>query len=231
MSGSLLITAAIVGAIGNALHPHTVDTDVTAANRAIAESGTWVWIHLAIVLAVLFLMGGLAGFAHVLEATAGSALARVANVASLVGGTFVCASTAIDGFGRKALATNWLASPATSADAALQSAIGTQLFGGALWTFGMLIFFGLAFVAFGAATSVSRRYPAWFGWAAIGSGAVSTAAATLRMVANGDEPVSELLFLASSVTITIWALVLGVMLWRGASEGASANATLAGATR
>lgn len=225
ISGSLLILAAIVGMISNALHPHSVDTDVVATLRGIAESGTWVWIHLAIILPVLLLIGGLAGFAHDLEATAGSALARIANVASLVGGTFVCVSTAFDGFGRKALATNWLASPPASADAALQSAIGGQLFGGPLWTFGMLIFFGLAFVAFGAATSVSRRYPAWLGWTAVGSGVISIVAATLRMVANGDEPTSEMLFLLSSLTITIWTFVLGVMLWRGASSHALLTVT------
>jgi hypothetical protein len=219
ISAFLLIAAAAIGMVGNALHPHSVDTDVAATLRGIAESGTWVWIHLAIILAVLFLMGGLAGFAHDLEATAAGPVARAANVASLVGGVFVCVSTSIDGFGRKALATNWLASPSASADAALQSAIGTQLFGGALWTFGILIFFGLAFVAFGAAASLSGRHPAWFGWTAVAAGAVSIAAAGLRMVANGDEPASETLFLASSVAITIWAFVLGVMLWRGASEG------------
>lgn len=227
LSGFLLIAAAVIGMVGNALHPHSVDTDAAATLRGIAENGSWVWIHLAIVVAVLFLMGGLVGFAHDLEATPAGAAARLANAASLVGGTFVCVSTAIDGFGRKALAASWLASPSASADAALQSAIGTQLFGGALWTFGILIFFGFAFVAFGSAASMSGRYPAWFGWAAVAAGAISVAAAALRMVANGDDPASETLFLVSSVAITIWAFALGVMLWHRVSEGASVRTSLA----
>lgn len=225
VSGVLLIVAAIVGAVGNALHPHSVDTDVQATLREIAGSGTWVWIHLAIILAMLLLMAGLAGFAHDLEGTRAEAVARVGNVASLLGGVFVCVSTSIDGFGRKALALNWLGAPTPSADGALQSAIGTQLFGGALWTFGILVFFGLAFVAFGLAASLSDRYPAWFGWTAVVAGAISIAAAGLRMIANGDEPTSETLFLVSSVTVTVWAFVLGVMLRRAASPEDVVSAT------
>jgi hypothetical protein len=231
VSAFLLLAAAVIGMIGNVLHPHTVDTDVQATLRGIAESETWVWIHATIVLAVLFLMGGLVGFAHELEATAGGAVARLANASSLVGGIFVCVSTAIDGFGRKALATNWVAAPPASTDAALQAAIGTQLFDGALWTFGILIFFGFGFVAFGVAARMSGRYPAGFGWTAVVAGVVSIVAAALRMTANGDEPTSETLFLASSVAITIWAFVLGVMLWRRAPEGSRVSRTLAGATQ
>jgi MprA protease rhombosortase-interaction domain-containing protein len=225
ISGVLLIAAAIIGAVGNALHPHSVDTDAQATLRQIAESGIWVWIHLAIIVAVLLLMAGLAGFARDLEGTPGEATARVANIASLLGGAFVCVSTSIDGFGRKALALNLAAAPSASADAALQSAVGIQLFGGALWTFGILIFFGLAFVAFGAAATMSARYPAWFGGTAVAAGAIAIVAAGFRMVANGDEPTSETLFLVSSVAITVWAFVLGTMLWRNASAAASATAT------
>lgn len=214
MSAVLLIAAAVIGLVGNAMHPHTVDSDAAGTLRGIAESSTWVWIHAAIITAILLLMGGLVGFAHELEETRAAPLARLAAATSLVGGAFVCVSTSIDGFGRKALALNWLGASPAQSDAALQVALGTQLFGGAVWTLAILVFFGAAFVSFGAAANASGRYPRVFGWTAIAAGALSVIASVLRIAANGDEQVSESIFLLSSVAITIWAFVLGILLWR-----------------
>lgn len=215
LSSVLLIVAAVVGLVGNAMHPHTVDVDAAAALRGVGESGTWVWIHFVIITAVLLLMGGLVGFAHALEDSPAAPLARLAGATSLVGGAFVCVSTSIDGFGRKALALSWSGATPAQSGTALQVALGAELLGGALWTLAILVFFGAAFICFGAAANASGRYPALFGWTAIVAGLLSVSASVLRIAANGDQQLSESIFLASSITITIWAFVLGVMMWRG----------------
>ena len=79
----------------------------------------------------------------------------------------------------------------------------------------MLAFFGVAFACFGAAVIVSRRYPAWFGWIAVLGGAGSAIAALLRIQAGVEVQTSETLFLATSLTLTLWALAIGILMWRG----------------
>ena len=48
--GALFISGAVIGLVGNALHPHTVDLDAAATVQALAGNGAWVAIHVAIIL-------------------------------------------------------------------------------------------------------------------------------------------------------------------------------------
>ena len=90
--------------------------------QAIAGNGAWVAIHLAIIVAILLIIGGLVGLAEQMEGTSVEPLARLGLAAALLGGAIVTVSSAIDGFVMKALA---VASPIAAApDAAL--ALGSQ---------------------------------------------------------------------------------------------------------
>ena len=224
ITATLLIAGAVLGLIGNGLHPHVVATDAAAALRAIADSGSWVWIHVAIIVAVLLVAGGLVGFAQEMVDGAAAPVARLGIAAVLIGGALVFVSTSIDGFGRKALALNWMAAPAPQADAALQVGIGAKLVGDGVWTLGILIFFGAAFMCFGVAANLSRRFPMWVGWAAVLGGAGSVVAAFLRIASNADVQSADDVFLASSVLITLWALVLGIWVWRDVNAPHSVGA-------
>ena len=50
--GALFISGAIIGLVGNGLHPHTADLAGAATVQAIAGNGGWVAIHLAIIIAI-----------------------------------------------------------------------------------------------------------------------------------------------------------------------------------
>ncbi len=213
ISAVLLAVGAAIGLVGNGLHPHTVDTDAAATLRGIAANDAWIWIHAAIVVAVLLVIGGLVGFAQNLRAEGASELVDLGVAATLVGGGLVCVSTAIDGFGRKALTLAWSAAPSGSADAVFQVATGAQLLGQGIWTLGILVFFGAAFVCFGAAANAAGR-PGWVAFPPIVGGLGSTLAASLRIASNGDVQAAETLFLVSSVVITLWLFALGVTRWR-----------------
>ena len=109
MYGALFIPGAVVGLVGNALHPHTAELDAAAAVQAIAWNGAWVAIHVTIIIAILLVVGGFVGFADEMTGTSGEALARLGLAAALLGGAVVTVSLAIDGFSLRALA---VASPA-----------------------------------------------------------------------------------------------------------------------
>ena len=216
----LAMAGAVIGLVGNALHPHTV-ADAATAVRTVAERGSWVAIHLAIIVAILFVIGGLVGLAQLLEDGPGGPLARLGLAAALLGGAAVTVSTAMDGFVMKALALAWASAPAGEAATALGLAAGVKEIDFGIWSTGMLVFFGLTFVCFGAAICIGRQFPVWYGWMAIAGGGGSAGAALLQIASTGQVQAAETLFLASSLLITFWAFALGIFLWRAARPARS----------
>lgn len=221
MSGALFIAGAVIGLVGNALHPHTAGLDAAATVQAIAQNGAWVTIHLAIIVAILLIIGGLVGLADDMQGTAGEPLARLGLAAALLGGAVVTVSTAIDGFVMKALSLSSAGASAAESATALRIAVAVKETDFGIWSIGILVFFGAAFACFGGAVVGSRRFPGWFGWIAIVGAGGSVVAALLQIAANGDVQAAETTFLASSLLLTLWVLVLGIRIWRGyGNEGA-----------
>lgn len=223
ISAIQLMLGAVIGLVANSLHPHTADPDTVTTLQAIAQNGAWVGIHVAIITAILLLIGGSLGLNHELEAAGSGPTARLGAAAALLGGALACTSTAIDGFAMKPLASAW-AGAGQEAGLVLQVATGVKAVDFGIWSLAMLVLFGAAFVCFGVGMIASRRYPAILGWAAVASGAGSAVAALLQIANTGEVQAAETIFLASSMLITVWAFVLGIVMWRDA-----ANATEPGA--
>jgi Domain of unknown function (DUF4386) len=221
MSGALFISGALIGFVGNALHPHTAGLDGAATVQAIAQNGAWVAIHLAIIVAILLIIGGLVGLADDMQGTPGEQFAQLGLAAALLGGAVVTVSTAIDGFVMKALSISSGGASAAESATALRIAVAVKDTDFGIWSIGILVFFGAAFACFGGAVVGSRRFPGWFGWIAIIGAAGSTVAALLQIAANGEVQAAETTFLASSLLLTLWVLALGFRSWRGyGNEGA-----------
>jgi hypothetical protein len=226
MSGALFVAGAVIGLVGNALHPHTADPDAAATVQAIAQNGAWVAIHLAIIVAILLIIGGLVGLAEQFQGTSAEPLARLGLAAALLGGAVVTVSTAIDGFVMKALSVSSAGAPAEEAATALRIAIAVKEVDFGIWSIGMLVFFGVAFACFGFAVTASRRYPGWFGWIAVLGAGGSAIAALLQIAASGEVQAAETIFLASSTLLTLWTLALGVLMWRGFADAVAAEPSL-----
>jgi hypothetical protein len=214
MFGALFMSGAVIGLVGNALHPHTATLDPAEAVQAIAGNGSWVAIHVAIIVAVLLIIGGLVGLADEMTGTPGEALARLGFASALVGGAVVTISLAVDGFGMRTLAVAAVGATGSDAALALRVWVAVDRLDFGIWTMGMLTFFGFAFACFGGAVIVSRRFPVWFGAVAVAGAAGCALAALLQVAANGEVQVAETVFLASSLTLTLWALAAGVLMWR-----------------
>jgi hypothetical protein len=216
--GALFISGSIIGAVGNGLHPHTAGVGGAATVQAIAASGAWVAIHLAIIIAILLVIGGLVGLAEDMTGTKGEPLARLGLAAALLGGAVVTVSSAIDGFVMKALSVAAVGTVAPDAAIALRISVAVKEVDFGIWSIGMLAFFGVAFACFGGAVIASRRHPYWFGWIAVAGAAGSAIAALLQIAASGEVQIAETLFFAASLILTLWALAIGIQMWRGSAD-------------
>lgn len=60
VGGGMGIAGALLGLVGNLLHPATTTGDIEGTARVIAESDGWVAIHFTIVIGLILMLGGLA---------------------------------------------------------------------------------------------------------------------------------------------------------------------------
>jgi len=225
LTAVLLMAGAVIGAVGNTLHPH-VAVSMTSKLQAIAGNEAWAAIHMTILVAILLVIGGLVGLGRLLDGGPGGPLARIGLAAALVGSALATVSTSIDGFAMKPLAMDWAV--ASDAAAVLGLAGAVEVVGFAVWSMAILVLFGGAFACFGAALVQSGQFPVWLGWMAIASGAGSAVAALLQIANTGEVQAAETLFFASSLLVTLWAFAVGVLVWRDgrAPDGARAPGPL-----
>ncbi|MEO8208158.1 MAG: hypothetical protein ABI598_03915 [Chloroflexota bacterium] len=209
--------------MANPLHPH-IARSTTVALQAIAASDGWVALHLTLLVSILLVIGGLVGLARLLDDGPGGPLARLGIAAALLGGALAAVSTSMDGFVMKPLALAWATAPASAAAMALRLADAVRMIGFGVWSMGILVLFGLAFVCLGAAVAVSGRFLAWLGWTAVVSGAGSSVAAVLQIANTGEVQMAETLFFATSLLITVWTFAVGVLMWRTARESGKLRA-------
>jgi hypothetical protein len=91
------IAGALLGLVGNLLHPATPIGDPEGVARTIADSRLWVPDHLAIVLGLILMLGGLIAIAHSIQDGLPAALARLGSVAAVAGITVGLILVTLDG--------------------------------------------------------------------------------------------------------------------------------------
>ncbi len=82
----------------------------------------------------------------------------------------------------------------------------------ALW---IAIFWGLTFILYGLAISLSEVYPKWLGWIAVVVGIGAAVLGVIHSHEGASMVLSNIYFGVVSILLTIWVLVLGVLMgWR-----------------
>jgi hypothetical protein len=114
------IAGALLGLVGNLLHPATPIGDPEAVARTIADSQLWVPDHLAIVLGLILMLGGLIAIAHSIQDGLPAALARLGSIAAVAGITVGLILVTLDGLAAKGIAEAWATAPVADQAAALQ---------------------------------------------------------------------------------------------------------------
>jgi hypothetical protein len=220
LGGAAAIVGSLLGLVGNLIHPVTPIDDPEGVARVIAESDAWVAIHLAIVVGIVLMLGGLVALRHAIREGAAGVFARFGMVAAIAGATIGLILVILDGVAARQLAQEWAVAPSGERDLALGLVHANETINFALASLFNLVFAAVTFILFGLAVLLSGRYARWLGWPAILAGLLSIAAGAIQASVGEPTDASRLLTIVGPTVITFWLLIMGVELIRGARAGA-----------
>jgi hypothetical protein len=226
LGGGSAVIGAVLALILNGLHPH-VDT-AEAVLRAAAGNDNWLSLHLGLILGVLLILGGLVVVTRTFGDGAGALLAQLGLVTAVLGVGLFLTNFALDGMATQNVARAWLNAPAADRALAFRIAETFDQITFALYTLWVIVFTGLAFVVYGLAILTDTVYPKWFGWVAVLAGSGSVVVGLAQAYA-GRSAAIEIGFVVCSVTVTLWMLAIGIVLWRRA-DGTVNTAVSSGAS-
>ena len=187
--------------------------------RVIAGSDLWVPIHLAIVVGILLMLGGLVALYHSIRGGLAGALARLVLFTAVAGVTIGLVLVILDGVGAYQLAQEWAAAPPADQAVALGLVHVNETINFALASLFNLVFAGATFILFGLAVALSGVYPRGLGWVVVVAGVASVAAGLVQAFTGEPTEASQGLTIFGPTVITLWLLVVGVLLLRADSTG------------
>ncbi len=211
------IAGALLGMVANLLHPATPIGDPEGVARTIATSEIWVADHLAIVVALILMLGGLVAIYHSIEGGVAGALARLGYVAAICGVTVGLLLVTLDGLAAKHLAVEWLSASSDEAAAALRMVGAEETINFALASLFNILFAGVTFGLYGLAVALSKIYPRWLGWVAMAAGLGSIIVGLIQAAAGEATSVTRILTIIFPTLITLWLAVMGVLVFRRVS--------------
>lgn len=193
-----------------------------AALRYVASYPLYPLAHLGDILGFLVFTAGLVALSDALTHPGAWAVGRLGMVSGLVSAIVHITEFSIDGYTMTSLARQWAASSAVerpnlegAADVAL-----TMLGGPAALSLGVV--WGTTLAVYGLAVS-KDGYARWLGWAGIILGAILFGMAITQYLAPNSYP-GVLLYGGGMFIAHLWAIGLGLAMWRRAGSVEAANA-------
>src|SRR6266508_3610519 len=107
LGGASAIIGAILGGVGNLVHPVTPENDPVGVARVIADSDIWVPIHLATVLGIALMLGGLVAVYHSIRGGCRGGLRRSGLFRAVAGTTLGVVLVILDAVAASRLAQEW----------------------------------------------------------------------------------------------------------------------------
>jgi hypothetical protein len=212
------IAGALLGLVGNLIHPATPVGDPEGVARTIAESRIWVPGHLVIVVGVVLMLGGLLAISRSIQSGLPGALARLGSAAAVAGVTVGLILVTLDGVAAKHLAEAWASAPAGERAAALRLVLASETLNFALAALFNILFAGVTFVLYGLAVAWSRLYPRWLGWVVVVAGVGSLAAGLVQATVGEPTTLSRVLTIIFPTVITLWLIDVNAYILRRASS-------------
>jgi hypothetical protein len=216
IGGGSAIVGALLGMIGNLMHPVTPINDAEGVARVIANSSIWVPVHLAIVLGIVLMLGGLVAVYHSIRGGLAGALARFGLFAAVAGATIGLVLLILDGVAARQLAREWATALPAQRAVALGLVHANETINFALASLFNFVFAAATFILFGLAVALSDVYPRGLGWVAFLAGVGSIGAGLIQAYVGEPTGASRVLTIISPTVITLWLLVIGVLLVRNA---------------
>jgi hypothetical protein len=214
IGGASAIAGAVLGGVGNLVHPVTPENDPVGVARVIADSDIWVPVHLAIVFGIALMLAGLVAVYHSIRGGLPGALARFGLFAAIAGATIGLVLVILDGVAARQLAQEW----ATAAPHEKATALGlvhvNETINFALASLFNFVFAAATFILFGLAVALSGVYPRWLGWVVVVAGVASIGAGLIQAYVGEPTGASRILTIFGPTVITLWLLVIGILLVR-----------------
>jgi hypothetical protein len=212
------IVGALLGLVGNLVHPATPIDDPEGVAQTIADSRIWVPGHLAIVVGIVLMLGGLLAVARTIRGGLPGALAHLGSAAAVAGVTVGLVLVILDGVAAKQLAQAWAVAPPEERAAALRLVLAEESVNFALAALFNILFAGVTFILFGLAVAWSGRYPRWLGWVAAVAGIGSVAVGLIQATVGEPTTLSRVLTIIFPTVITLWLVDVNVFVLRRASS-------------
>ena len=222
VGGALGMVGAGLALIANVLHPDPNEFQLEALLQQIAQSPTWGIIHLTLILALVLIFGALLALTLSIKGEPAATVARLACLATLLGGALILVSTAIDGFAMSRLAQAWYDAAPGEKATALQIADAVENTQYAVYSLSVAVFLGLGIFLYGLATLLSSAYPKALGWLAILAGGGALVVGVAQLLGGPDFRDTGALFALCSILSTGWVFAMGGLMWRKARGAASA---------
>jgi hypothetical protein len=214
IGGIAAVVGAILGLIGNLIHPVTPMDDPEGVASVIATSGGWVVIHMAIVIGIMLMLGGLLAVRHSIRGGIAEVLARFGLVAGIAGVTVGLILVTLDGVAAPQLAQEWAAASSDQKATALALVHLQETLNFALASLFNLLFAGATFILFGLAVALSGAYPRWLGSVVVAAGVLSIPAGLIQALTGEPSDTSRILTIIGPTVITLWLLAMGILLIR-----------------
>jgi hypothetical protein len=214
IGGGSAVVGAVLGMVGNLIHPVTPMDDMEGVAQVIAESGAWIPIHLSIVIGIALMLLALTAIHHSIRGGVAGALARFGLFAGVAGVTVGLILVILDGVAASQLAEEWATAPADQKATALALVTANETINFALASLFNILFAGITFILFGLAVALSDAYPRWLGWVAVAAGVGSIAAGLIQAYAGEPTDASRVLTIIGPTVITLWLLGVGILLLR-----------------
>lgn len=209
--------AAVSGAltlfVATLLHPMSADpNNAPAAFAEYAADHIWVATHLGQFLGVAILGVALVALAAVMESGAPAAWARIGVAGTAASVAVAAGLQAVDGVALKMMVDRWARASDEARTRAFEGAFAVRQVEVGMASL-LSVTFGLTVSVFAVAMLHSRRFPRWLGWVGL-LGGLATLVAGVAQAYTGFSDLSMTLSMPSGSLLLLWALVVGVYLWR-----------------
>jgi hypothetical protein len=212
------ILGSLLAMVGNLLHPATPIGDPQGVARTIAQSESWVLVHLVIVVGLILMLGALVALSRSIEGGVAGALAQLGSVAAVAGVTVGVVLVIVDGVAAKHLADAWEAAPPEEAAAALRVVVAEEAINFALAALFNILFAGVTFILLGLAVAWSGEYPGWLGWVVVVAGVGSVPVGLVQAYTGESIGFTRIATIIFPTIITLWVAGMGVLMWRKAAS-------------
>lgn len=214
VAGAAAVVGTTLAIPATLLHP-TPDPDLERAFLTeVDQSGGWIVIHLVALVAysmspIIFL-----GMHRSIGGDNARVVATIGYAFALIGTAIAFSWTVVDGVAMKHIVSDYFAVSGGARETAFPAADAIEHIILAYWSMCWIAWFGIPWTLFGLAMVLSESWPAWLGWAGIGTGVFTAAVGVAQLFTERTLATSDILFPISSLFASVWIAGMGVLLWR-----------------